>query len=149
MQYARYVDSRLKNSDPTAHAAARLVLLGSPPDTVHGATLRRTGLSSLLIQVRRHITRPGVGIRSRCSGLRVQGTAISPTSAALLRVEAEHGKLYFTILFPISQQQFSQNHFSVYPVGFSGNFDPSSVKNSLYKSTKGGYNVEVQLNRGL
>ena len=111
MQYARYVDSRLKNSNPAAHAANRLVLLGSPPDTVHGATLRRTGLSSLLIQVRRHITRPGVGIHSRCSGLRVQGTAISPTSAALLRIEAEHGKLYFTILFPISQQQFSPNRF--------------------------------------
>ena len=88
MQYARYMDSRLKNSNPTAHAANRLVLLGSPPDTVHGATLRGTGLSSLLIQVRRHIARPGAGIHPRFSGLRVQGTAISPTSAALLRAEA-------------------------------------------------------------
>ena len=125
------------------------MLLGSPPDTVHGATLRRTGLSSLLIQVRRHITRPGVGIRSRCSGLRVQGTAISPTSAALLRVEAEHGKLYFTILFPISQQQFLFRQIFRHSVGFWGDFAPSAVKNPLYKSTKGGYNVEVQLNMGL
>ena len=118
MQYARYKDSRLKNSNPTAHAANRLVLLGSPPDTVHGATLRRTGLSSLLIQVRRHITRPGVGIHSRCSGLRIQGTANSPTSAALLRSEAEHGEIYFTIFFPISQLYFfrSWNFF-----GFHGN----------------------------
>ena len=60
------------------------MLLGSPPDTVHGAALRGTGLSSLLIQVRRHITRPGAGIHPCCSGLQVQGTAISPTSAALL-----------------------------------------------------------------
>ena len=89
MKYARYLDSRLKNSDPTAHGADRLVLLGSPPDTVHGTPLRGTGLSSLLIQGRRHITRPGAGIHPRCSGLRVQGTAISPTSAALLRAEAE------------------------------------------------------------
>ena len=87
MQYARYLDSRLKNSDPAAHAADRLVLLGSPPDTVHGAALRGTGLSSLLIQGRRHIARPGAGIHPRCSGLRVQGTAISPTSAALFRAE--------------------------------------------------------------
>ena len=34
-------------------------------------------------------SRPGAGIHPRCSGLRVQGTAISPTSAALLRAEAE------------------------------------------------------------
>ena len=90
MGYARYLDSRLKNSNPAAHAAVRLVLLGSPPDTVHGAALRGTGLSSLLIQGRRHIIRPGAGIHPRCSGLRVQGTAISPTSAALLRAEAQN-----------------------------------------------------------
>ena len=140
MQYARYMDSRLKNSNPTAHAANRLVLLGSPPDTVHGATLRRTGLSSLLIQVRRHITRPGVGIRSRCSGLRVQGTAISPTSAALLRVEAEHGKLHFTILFPISQQQICRKRFFFNSALFPAKTVPFAVRNSLYKSPHGGYN---------
>ena len=61
------------------------MLLGSPPDTVHGWTLRRTGPSSLLIQVRRHILPPGAGIHPCCSGLQVQGTAISPTSAALPR----------------------------------------------------------------
>ena len=83
----RYRDSRLKDSTPAAHAAGRLVLLGSPPDTVHGAALRGTGLSSLLIQVRRHITRPGAGIHPCFSGLQVQGTAISPTSAALLSAE--------------------------------------------------------------
>ena len=87
MRYARYRDSRLKDSNPAAHAAGRLVLLGSPPDTVHGAALRGTGLSSLLIQVRRHITRPGAGIHPCFSGLQVQGTAISPTSAALLSAE--------------------------------------------------------------
>ena len=140
MQYARYKDSRLKNSNPTAHAANRLVLLGSPPDTVHGATLRRTGLSSLLIQVRRHITRPGVGIHSRCSGLRVQGTAISPTSAALLRVEAEHGRLYFTILFPISQQQICRKRFFFKFGLFPAKTVPFAVRNSLYKSPHGGYN---------
>ena len=98
MKYARYLDSRLKNSDPTAHGADRLVLLGSPPDTVHGTPLRGTGLSSLLIQGRRHITRPGAGIHPRCSGLRVQGTAISPTSAALLR--AEGAELTYILLYP-------------------------------------------------
>ena len=143
MQYARYMDSRLKNSNPTAHAANRLVLLGSPPDTVHGATLRRTGLSSLLIQVRRHITRPGVGIHSRCSGLRAEGTANSPTSAALLRSEAEHGKMYFTILFAFSQQQFSQNkHFCKF-FRFSSKNRFSPVKNPLYKNRKGGYNSKA------
>ena len=89
MQYIRYLDSRLKNSNPTAHAASRLVLLGSPPDTIHEATLRRTDLSSLLFQGKQYIARPGAGIHSRYSGLRVQGTANSPTSAALLRNEGE------------------------------------------------------------
>ena len=107
MQYARYMDSRLKNSNPTAHAANRLVLLGSPPDTVHGATLRGTDLSSLLIQGRRHIARPGAGIHSRCSGLRVQGTAISPTSAALLRAETET-KLSCIVLYFL---HFSNDNF--------------------------------------
>ena len=85
MRYARYLNSRLKDSNPAAHAAGRLVLLGSPPDTVHGAALRGTGLSSLLIQVRRHIARPGTGIHPCFSGLQVQGPANSPTSAALPR----------------------------------------------------------------
>ena len=98
MGSARYLDSRLKNSTPAAHTAGRLVLLGSPPDTVHGAALRGTGLSSLLIQGRRHSISPGAGIHPRCSGLRVQGTAISPTSAALLRAEAEQ-KLFLIVLY--------------------------------------------------
>ena len=110
MQYARYLDSRLKNSDPTAHAADRLVLLGSPPDTVHGATLRGTGLSSLLIQGRQHTTRPGAGIHPRFSGLRVQGTAISPTSAALLRAEARNRATYIVLhCGKIGNQNFSSS----------------------------------------
>ena len=40
---------------------------------------------------------PGAGIHSRYSGLRIQGTANSPTSAALLHIEAEQAILYFTI----------------------------------------------------
>ena len=83
------------------------MLLGSPPDTVHGAALRGTGLSSLLIQGRRHIARPGAGIHPRCSGLRVQGTAISPTSAALLRAETET-KLNCIVLYFL---RFSNDNF--------------------------------------
>ena len=63
------------------------MLLGSPPDTVHGTTLRGTNLSSLLIWGRRHILPPGAGIHPCCSGLQVQGTANSPTSAALFHAE--------------------------------------------------------------
>ena len=108
MRYARDLDSRLKNSNPTAHAAIRLVLLGSPPDTVRGAALRGTDLSSLLIQGRRHIARPGAGIHPRCSGLRVQGTAISPTSAALRCAETENRTVNI-VLYPaaIINQKFS------------------------------------------
>lgn len=86
--YARYLNSRLRSGSPAAHAHIRLVLLGSPPDTVHGWALRGTDPSSLLIWGRRHIPPPGAGIHPCCSGLQVQGTAISPTIAALPRAEA-------------------------------------------------------------
>ena len=82
-RYARYPGSRLRSGNPAAQIAVRLVLLGSPPDTVHGTPLRRAGPSSLLIRVRRHNGIPGAGIHPCCSGLQVEGTAISPTSAAL------------------------------------------------------------------
>ena len=67
------------------------MLLGSPPDMVHGFPLRRTNLSSPLTWGRRHIAAPGTGIHPCCSGLQVQGTAISPTSAALLRAGPRPG----------------------------------------------------------
>ena len=85
LRYARYPGSRLRSGNPAAQVAVRLVLLGSPPDTVHGAALRGTDPSSLLTWVRRHNAVPGAGIHPCCSGLQVQGTANSPTSAALPR----------------------------------------------------------------
>ena len=73
------------------------MLLGSPPDTVHGAALRGTGPSSLLIWGRRHNLRPGAGIHPCWSGLQIQGTANSPTSAALFCAEAKT-KLFVIVL---------------------------------------------------
>ena len=83
MRYARYYDSRLEPGSLAAHRKHRLMLLGSPPDMVHGFLLRETGSSSLLIEVRRHSANPQWGIHPCCSGLQVQGTASSPISAAL------------------------------------------------------------------
>ena len=68
------------------------MLLGSPPDMVHRLPLRKTGSSTLLTKVGRHIKYPGAGIHPCCSGLQVQGTAGSPTSAALSRATFD----YFT-----------------------------------------------------
>ena len=84
-RYARYPGRRLRSGHPTAQITFRLVLLGSPPDTVHGAALRGTDPSSLLTWGRQHNAVPGAGIHPCCSGLQVQGTANSPTSAALPR----------------------------------------------------------------
>ena len=64
------------------------MLLGSPPDTVHGTPLRRTDPSSLLTQGGRHRESPGAGIHPCCSGLQAEGTANSPTSAALPHAES-------------------------------------------------------------
>ena len=67
------------------------MLLGSPADMVHGFPLRGTDLSSPLTGGRRHSAAPGAGIHPCCSGLQVQGTAISPTSAALFRTGPDKG----------------------------------------------------------
>ena len=96
LRYARYPGSRLRSGNPAAQVAVRLVLLGSPPDTVHGAALRRTDPSTPLTEVGRHNISPGAGIHPCCSGLQVQGTANSPTSAALPRagrIRAVPGRL--------------------------------------------------------
>ena len=84
------------------------MLLGSPPDTVHGAGLRGTDLSSLLIWGRRHSPPPGAGIHPCCSGLQVQGTAISPTSAALLCAEVQNKLDCILLYFPQNGNLFFQ-----------------------------------------
>ena len=58
MPYARPTGSRLRTGTLTAHEKHRLMLLGSPPDMVHGFPLRETGSSTLLTGVRRHMTDP-------------------------------------------------------------------------------------------
>ena len=107
LRYARYPGSRLRSGNPAAQVAVRLVLLGSPPDTVHGAALRGTDPSSLLTWVRRHNAVPGAGIHPCCSGLQVQGTAISPTSAAMPDADwhpADFGS--YDTTFPRKMQEF-------------------------------------------
>ena len=54
-RHARYHSSQLGPGSLTAHIWARLMLLGSPPDMVHGNTLRETGTSTPLTVGRRHI----------------------------------------------------------------------------------------------
>ena len=77
--------SQLRNGNPAAHKKIRLMLLGSPPDMVHGILLRKTISSTPLTLFKANRTCPGVGIHPCYSGLQVQGTANSPTSATLLR----------------------------------------------------------------
>ena len=66
MPYARPTGSRLRTGTLAAHEKHRLMLLGSPPDMVHGS-------STLLTGVRRHMTDPMLGIHSCYSGLQVTG----------------------------------------------------------------------------
>ena len=83
MDYTRYPGSRLKSGEPAAHRMHRLMLLGSPPDMIHGFPLRRTESSTLLTGGRRHkhfLMREFIPAIADC---RLQGTADSPTSAAL------------------------------------------------------------------
>jgi len=57
-RYPRFPDSQLRNGILTAHGAFRLMLLGSPPDMVHGAPLRETVSSTPLIRTARQ-RKPG------------------------------------------------------------------------------------------
>jgi hypothetical protein len=102
MRYVRYAGSRLGSGTLAAHAEHRLMLLGSPPDMVHGSTLRKTGSSTLLTGVRRHIAHPRSGIRPCYSGLQVKGTAGSPTSAALSKA---------TLVFYYTRKELSTGRF--------------------------------------
>jgi len=47
---------KLKIGNPAAHEKIRLMLLGSPPDMVHGISLRKTDLSTPLTRYGWHIT---------------------------------------------------------------------------------------------
>ena len=64
---------RPPSGNPAAHEKLRLMLLGSPPDMVHGFPLRETGPSSLLTGVRRHRKLPRSGIHPCYSGLQATG----------------------------------------------------------------------------
>ena len=56
------------------------MLLHSCPDTVHGVLLRKTQTSTSLIEGSFAMKEPSDWHHPRCSGLRVQGTAISPAA---------------------------------------------------------------------
>ena len=73
---------QLRSGFPAAPVAFRLWLLPSGPDQVRGATPRRTRSSTPPGENSPQDTSPPAGIQPRYSGLRVQGTASSPSSTA-------------------------------------------------------------------
>ena len=79
------------------------MLLGSPPDMVHGISLRGTDSSSPLIRVRQHSSFLGWEFIPAVADCRLQGTADSPTSAALPQTEglkqSETSIQYFSPFF--------------------------------------------------
>ena len=75
-------DSRLRPGNSAAPGAHRLPLLPSGPSGVCGTPPRGTQSSSPTVEGRGRETEPGGGIQPRYGGLRVQGTASSPSSTA-------------------------------------------------------------------
>ena len=78
--------SQLRLGLPAAPEAYYLPLLPSGPDGVRSASPRRAGSSTLLSRAVPTAPEPRAGVQPRYSGLRVQGTASSPssTTAAIL-----------------------------------------------------------------
>src|SRR3990172_9585440 len=72
--------SRLRLGLPAAPEAYYLPLLPSGPDGVRSASPRRAGSSTPLARTVPTAPGPRAGIQPRYSGLRVQGTASSPSS---------------------------------------------------------------------
>ena len=101
--YARNPYSQLGSGVPAAHEKIHLMLLGSPPDMVRGISLRGTDSSSPLIWVRQHSSLLGWDFIPAVADCRQQGTANSPTSAALSQTEgpeqSETSILYFSPFF--------------------------------------------------
>ena len=83
---------RLQPGAPAAPEAARLGLLPSGPDPVHGAPLRRTRPSSSTFPgAARKAFILGRGIRPRIRGFRVQGTPSAPLSTVNAIVPEREG----------------------------------------------------------
>lgn len=76
----RYRYSLLSSGNLTAHESSHLVLLGSPPDTVHEFSLRKTKTSTPLIPGGSTAGISETGHHLCYSGLQIQGTANSPAS---------------------------------------------------------------------
>ena len=108
-RYTRYPCSQLGNGSLAAHGEVHLMLLGSPPDMVRGSPLRKTDSSSPLTWVRRYSACPRAGIHPCCSGLQIQGTANSPTSAALPQAGPVTKLFYFTRKRSNTQYLFKRN----------------------------------------
>ena len=82
--HARKRRHTLWTGDLAAHRSDRLMLLGSPPDMVHGVRLRKTHPSTREIRRADHTESALIkGIHPCFSGLQVQGTANSPAGMAL------------------------------------------------------------------
>ena len=81
--HKRYSYSLLGPGTLTAHRRFCLVLLHSCPDTVHRFLLRKTQTSTPLIEGSSTERNPSVWHHPCCSGLQVQGTAISPAARTL------------------------------------------------------------------
>ena len=82
--YVRERRNILGTGDLAAHRSDRLMLLGSPPDMVHRLRSRETHPSTYKTRRADHTETALIfGFHPCCSGLQVQGTAISPAGMAL------------------------------------------------------------------
>ncbi len=72
----------LRTGNLAAHAVHRLMLLDPSPDMVHGSALRKTRSSTQDYELIRKKSTLRRGIHPCCSGLQVQGAAISPAGMA-------------------------------------------------------------------
>ena len=89
----RSFSSLLRTGNPAAHTVHRLMLLDPSPDMVHGSALRKTRSSTQEKELIRRRSALRRGIHPCCSGLQVQGSAISPAGMAYFhsRSTADHG----------------------------------------------------------
>ncbi len=78
MRNTRFPDSQLRIGLLAAHGQIRLMLLGSPPDMIHGSPLRETDPSTPLIRTGGTTQYPGAGVHPCYSGLQATGHRYLP-----------------------------------------------------------------------
>ena len=104
--YTRFPGAMLQTGFPAAPRKDRLMLLGSPPDMIHGFRSHRTHPSTHIPRCGPHKKHPQRRHHPCYSGFQVQDTAATPASMVLSGHRTLH--IYYNRPLPLMQEQIQK-----------------------------------------